>query len=120
MLVLVVLATIANLAISIIVGASSFFFMDPEAITKGFFDLFFAPSLFHGGAFQGALRFVFTFIIPSLVIGTLPVEAVRNMSLGKLALVAILAFVWFFIALRFFRYAVKKYESSNFMTFGSQ
>jgi ABC-2 type transport system permease protein len=120
MLALMFLATVALLAIAILIGSSSFFFIDSEVVTKGFFDLFFTPSMFHGGAFQGTIRFVFTFMIPSLVIGTLPVEAVRTLSLEKLALIAILAFVWLFIALRFFRYAVKKYESSNFMTFGSQ
>ncbi|MHB8903630.1 MAG: ABC-2 family transporter protein [Patescibacteria group bacterium] len=119
MLILVFFATIALLAVTILIGATSFFFMDPDAVTKGFFDLFFTPSMFHGGAFQGYLRFVFTFIIPSLVIGALPVEAVRTMSLGKLVLVGVLSFAWLFISLKFFKYAVKKYESSNFMTFGN-
>jgi len=119
MLVLVIFATIAFLAVIIIIGASSFFFIDAQAVTGGFFDFYLTPAMFHGGAFQGALRFIFTFIIPSLLIGTLPVEAVRTMSLEKLALIGGLAFSWFFISLWFFQHAVKKYESTNFMTFGS-
>lgn len=119
MLILLVFVIITLFAMTILIGASSFFFTDPQAITAGFFEIFFTPSMFHGGAFQGALRFVFTFIIPSLVIGTLPVEAVRTLSLGKLALVGALSFIWLYISLKFFRSAVKKYESSNFMTFGS-
>lgn len=119
MLVLIIFAMIALLAMTILIGASSFFFTDPQAVTAGFFDLFFTPSMFHGGAFQGALRFVFTFIIPSLVIGTLPAEAVRSLSFSKLALVGILSFVWLFISIKFFNYAIKKYESTNFMTFGN-
>lgn len=119
MLVLIIFATVALLAITVLIGASSFFFIDPQAVTAGFFDFFFTPSMFHGGAFQGTLRFVFTFIIPSLVIGTLPVEAVRTLSVETLVLVGVLSFVWLFIAIKFFNYAIKKYESSNFMTFGN-
>lgn len=119
MLVLMVFVTMMLMAMSILIAATSFFFTDPQAITTGFFEIFFTPAMFHGGVFQGALRFIFTFIVPSLVIGTLPVEAVRTLSIGKLLLVSILSFVWLFIALKFFRYAVKKYESANFMTFGN-
>lgn len=119
MLILMIFVTMTLLAITILIAATSFFFTDPQAITTGFFEIFFTPSMFHGGAFQGALRFVFIFIIPSLVIGTLPVEAVRTLSINKLILVGLLSFIWLFIALKFFRYAVKKYESANFMTFGN-
>ena len=119
MVILIFFATLALLSMSILIGATSFFFVDPDSVTRGFFDLFITPSMFHGGAFQGGLRFVFTFLIPSLVIGALPVEAVRTLSFEKFILVGVLSFIWFFISLKFFRYAIKKYESSNFMTFGN-
>ena len=93
--------------------------MDASSVTGSLFELFLTPSLFHGGAFQGITRFIFTFIIPSLLIGTLPVEIVRNISLGKLLLVGVLALFWFIISISIFNQAIKKYESSNFMTFGN-
>ena len=83
------------------------------------FELFFTPSLFHGGAFQGAMRFIFTFVIPSLLVGSLPVEIVRDISINKLLLVAVLGLFWFVISIKIFNKAIKKYESSNFMTFGN-
>ena len=116
---LVIISTVVFLAAAIAIYSTSFFFMDASSVTGSLFELFLTPSLFHGGAFQGITRFIFTFIIPSLLIGTLPVEIVRNISLGKLLLVGVLALFWFIISISIFNQAIKKYESSNFMTFGN-
>jgi len=116
---LVILSTAAFLAMVIAIFSSSFFFIDSNSVSTGLFEIFFTPALFHGGAFQGAMRFVFTFLIPSLLIGTLPVEMIHAMSLSKLLLIGVLVVVWFFISIKIFNYAIKKYESSNFMTFGN-
>lgn len=118
-LLLVITSTITFLAGVIVIYSMSFYFTDPYSVTYGFFQLFLTPSLFHGGAFQGVMRFVFTFIIPSLLIGALPVEIVRDISLGKLFLVSVLAILWFLLSVKIFNRAVRKYESSNFMTFSN-
>ena len=97
----------------------SFFFTDASATTNSLFELFMTPSLFHGGAFQGGMRVLFTFIIPSLVIGSLPVEMVRDVSWQKLLLISVLALLWFFLSLRLLSIGVKKYESSNLISFGN-
>ncbi len=119
MVCLAFLSTLIFLTASIIVYSMSFFFIESQAITDGLFELFMTPSLFHGGAFQGGVRFVFTFIIPSLLIGTLPVEAVKNMSLATLALMTVLMIFWLILSLWIFSKAIRRYESSNLMTFGS-
>lgn len=119
MLALLVLATIVFLAMMIAIFSASFYFIDSSAVTNGLFELFLTPSLFHGGAFQGGMRFVFTFLIPSLLIGTIPVESVRDISLIKLGMVGVLAVVWLFLSVKIFNRAIRKYESSNFMTFGN-
>ena len=116
---LVVISTIVFLAAVIAIYSTSFFFTDSSSVTGSLFELFFTPALFHGGAFQGFTRFVFTFLIPSLLIGALPVEIVRDISLGKLLLVGVLAIFWFIVSINIFNRAIKKYESSNFMTFGN-
>lgn len=117
--VVLVCATIVFLSLSIVAFSIAFFFTDASALSSSMFELFLTPALFHGGAFQGALRFVFTFIIPSLLIGTIPVEVLKNIDVSKLLLLVTLTVVWFLLALRIFSVAVKRYESSNFMTFGS-
>lgn len=118
-LLLIVISTIVFLAAVIIIYSMSFYFTDASSVTYGLFQLFFTPAMFHGGAFQGAMRFIFTFAIPSLLIGALPVEIVRDISLGKLLLVGVLAIFWFIVSINIFNRAIKKYESSNFMTFGN-
>lgn len=116
---LVLLATVISLAAFIIIFSTSFFFTDANTVSNGLFELFLTPSLFHGGAFHGAMRFIFTFIIPALAVGTLPVEAVRSMSLENIITLTALAVFWFILSILIFNYAVRKYESANFMTFGS-
>ncbi|QQS21198.1 MAG: ABC-2 family transporter protein [Candidatus Moraniibacteriota bacterium] len=116
---LVAISTMVFLSAAIVIYSTSFFFTDATSVTGSLFELFLTPSLFHGGAFQGAMRFIFTFAIPSLLIGALPVEIVRDISLGKLLLVSVLATFWFIVSINIFKRAVKRYESSNFMTFGN-
>ncbi len=117
--VLVILSVLVFLSVAITVYSASFILVDASNVISGLFELFISPTIFHGGAFQGGMRFFFTFIIPSLLVGGLPVEIVRDVSLGKLALVAVLAVGWFFLSIKLFNKGVRKYESSNFMTFGN-
>ena len=114
----VIISTIVFLSVGIAIYSMSFYFTDPNAVAYGLFQLFFTPAIFHGGAFQGAMRFIFTFLVPSLLIGTLPVEIVRDVSIWKLFMISILAVFWFIFSIKIFNRAVRRYESSNFMTFG--
>lgn len=116
---LIFVSIIIFLAATIVISSASFLFVDAHSVTNGLFELFITPTLFHGGAFQGIMRFVFTFLIPSLVVGSLPVEVVRNISLEQFVVVLIITVVWFFLSLKLFSLGVKKYESTSFMTFGS-
>lgn len=115
---LIAVSIVVFFAAAVAIYSTSFLFADAASVTRGLFDLFLTPSIFHGGSFHGVTRVIFTFIIPSLVVGALPVEIVRDISLEKLILVGVLSFVWFFVSLKLFSAGVKKYESSNFMTFG--
>ena len=101
-LLLVVISSLVFLAAAIAISSMSFFFTDSSSVIASLFDFFLTPALFHGGAFQGVMRFVFTFAIPSLLIGTLPVEIVRDVSLPKLLLVSILAILWFVLSIKIF------------------
>ncbi|MES2930602.1 MAG: ABC-2 family transporter protein [Patescibacteria group bacterium] len=118
-IILLFFGTVAFFGVVLLVQSISFYFVDSENINTSIFDLFLMPSMFYGGAFQGSMRFIYTFIIPALVIGTLPVEAITHLSYQKVFLVVILSIAWFCLSLLVFKKAVKKYESANFMTFGS-
>jgi len=116
---LIFIASIVFFAAAVTIFSMSFYFMDAYSVTSGFFDMFMTPALFDGGAFQGIMRFIFTFLIPSLLIGALPVEITKDISISKLVLVGVLAILWFLLSIKIFNKAIKKYESSNFMTFGN-
>lgn len=119
LLYLLLLSTIVFLSLTILIGSISFLFTDASSVYSGIFELFFTPALFHGGAFQGAMRVIYTFIIPSLLIGTIPVEIIKNISISKIILITVLTVFWLILSIYFFKRSVKKYESSNFMTFGN-
>ena len=119
MILLVFIAVIVFFSAAVVIFSTTFYFTDASGTVGGFFELFLSPALFHGGAFQGAMRFIFTFLVPSLLIGTLPVEIVRDLSLRKLLMISILAIIWFILSIKIFYRAVRKYESTNFMTFGN-
>jgi ABC-2 type transport system permease protein len=116
---LIIFASIIFLALAIIISTVSFYFIDARSISDGMFQLFFTPTLFHGGAFQGVMRFIFVFIIPSLLIATVPTETVKNISFINLILVGLASLLWLFISIKLFNKAIRKYESSSFMTFGN-
>lgn len=117
-IVLVVLSTILFFAVTVVCYSASFYFTDAAFVVSGLFDLFFTPSLFHGGAFQGAMRAFFMFVIPALLVGTIPVEIVKDISMGKLAIVTIFTVLWLILSIKIFNRAIRHYESSNLMTFG--
>ena len=118
-IILVIFASIILFSLGVIIATISFYFIDASSMTDGLFQLFYTPTLFHGGAFQGVMRFIFTFIVPSLLIAAIPTETVKSMSFSSLGLIGLASMAWLFIAIKLFNRAIRKYESSNFMTFGN-
>jgi ABC-2 type transport system permease protein len=92
--------------------------MDGHNISDGLYGTFTSNSMYHGGAFTGVLRFIFIFIIPSLLLGAVPVEIVKNLSINNLLMIIFLAIFWVVVAVLFFYKSLRKYESNNFFGFG--
>lgn len=109
----------AFLATTIGIFSMSFYLTDTNVVSRGLFELYFTPAMYHGGAFHSGMRFFFTYVIPSLLIAILPVEAVRTQSWGTLLFLFGMATVWFGISILIFYGGLRRYESANFMTFGS-
>jgi len=114
-----ILGVFAFLATSIGIFSVSFFIMDTNIVSRGLFELYFTPSMYHGGAFSSGLRAFFTYVIPSLLVAILPVEATRNQSWETLGFIALLGCLWFALSVYIFHLGIRKYESANFMTFGT-
>ena len=116
---LMILVTVIFYAFSTICMSISFYVMDGQNVSSGFYNMFLSNSLYHGGAFTGILRFVFTFIMPSLLLGAVPVELVNNFTVDKLLIMIIFSIFWLVVAILFFNKSLKKYESNNLFGFGS-
>jgi ABC-2 type transport system permease protein len=116
--VLLIITTIIFAAYATFAFSSAFFFYDGRVVADSLFEFFFTPSLMHGGAFQGWVRVIFTFIVPTLTIGALPVEAVKHVSWWTVVELSLLAALWVYIAKRMFRAGILRYESANLQTFG--
>lgn len=116
---LLILTSICFYSFTLICMSVSFYLMDGYNVSQGLLGLFLGTSLYHGGAFTGVLRIIFIFVIPSLLLGSIPVEIIKNMSLDKLLLLIILTIFWLASSVIFFYKSLKKYESNNLFGFGS-
>lgn len=90
-----------------------FFIPDSDELSKNVFEIMFGPSLYPSGVFQGALRVFFLFILPSIAIAGLPVEAIKNLNLSSILIIWGLAGFWTLVALLVLKQGIKKYESGN-------
>ena len=105
-------------AFSLICMSVSFYLMDGENISTGLYGMFVSASLYHGGAFTGILKVIFVFIVPSLLLGAIPVEIIKNLSLLNISIILLITLAWLVISVTFFYKSLKKYESNNFFGFG--
>lgn len=97
----------------------SFYLMDGHNVSQGVYQLFLGNSLYHGGAFTGVLKFIFMFIVPSLLVGAIPIEILKDITVAKLLFMLLAAIFWFIVSVKFFYKSLKKYESNNLFGFGS-
>lgn len=112
------LSTVVFFSFSLFCMSISFYLMDGENISTGLYSMFVGSSLYHGGAFTGVLKAIFIFIIPSLLLGAVPLEIILNFSFYKVLLLIALSLFWLIFSIYFFYRSLKKYESNNFFGFG--
>lgn len=116
---LVILSSIIFYSFFLVAMSISFYLMDGENVSSGLTNIFVSNSLYHGGAFTGILRFVFIFIIPSLLLGTIPVEIIKTLSLSKFITITICTIIWLYFSIKFFYKSLKKYNSNSLFGFGN-
>lgn len=114
----IILSTIVFFSFSLICMSISFYLMDGENISNGLYGMFVGSSLYHGGAFTGVLKAIFIFIVPSLLLGAIPIEIINSFSFVKVLLFIVLTVFWLVFSIYFFYRSLRKYESNNFFGFG--
>lgn len=115
---LIIISSIVFYAFSLICMSISFYLMDGYNVSQGLYGMFVSNSIYHGGAYTGVLRIVFTFVMPSLLLGAIPVEIIKNISLKSIIMIVLLAICWLIFSIGFFYKSLKKYESNNLYGFG--
>lgn len=110
-------ACIIFFACVLVAMSISFYLMDGENVSDSIYGLFLTTSLYHGGAFQGLLRLIFIFVVPSLLIGSVPVETVHSGSLINIAFIVLISIFWLLLSIIFFYKSLRKYDSNNFFGF---
>lgn len=114
----IILSTIIFFSFSLICMSISFYLMDGENISNGLYGMFVGSSLYHGGAFTGVLKAIFIFIVPSLLLGAVPIEIINSFSFLEILLFIVLTVFWLVFSIYFFYRSLRKYESNNFFGFG--
>lgn len=99
--------------ISLLTSLLAFFVPDSSILSRNLFEAFFAPSMYPASLYQGVVRTVFLYIIPSLMIGGLPVEAIRDHRASLLGFSWGISLVWMLLTLVLLRRAIRRYESGN-------
>lgn len=116
---LIIISSIVFYAFSLVCMSISFYLMDGYNVSQGLCGMFVSNSIYHGGAYTGVLRIIFTIVMPSLLLGAIPVEIIKTISLKSIIMIVLLAICWFAISIMFFYKSLKKYESNNLYGFGN-
>ncbi|MEK7632618.1 MAG: ABC-2 family transporter protein [Patescibacteria group bacterium] len=102
-----------TVAMSILSQLPAFFLLDGDSIAMSLYKSFLSPSLYPSALYSDAARIFYTVVIPSILVGGIPVEIVRSQNWLFLLGLWIAALVWVAIAILAFYTCLKKYESGN-------
>lgn len=113
MFLLLIPSTLIMVNFALITSCLGFFIPNSEDLSRNVFEIMFGPSLYPAGVFQGGMRIFFLFILPTLALAGLPVEAVKELNFVEILIVLGLAFIWTLIAIFVLNQSIKRYESGN-------
>ncbi len=117
-LLMLIIAIVIHFAFMFFASTVAFYFMDGKDISRIGADIFVLPTTFNAGLIKGVLRIIYIYFIPALLTGGLAIEFIKNMTIDKLLLMLTVTLVWFAFSIIFFNLSLRRYESSNFITFG--
>lgn len=108
-------AAITFLSIRIVSGSLAFFLGNVQPLTEQWESAVLTFSTYPGGLFQGPVKFLLFTLVPAAFMTYIPVEAIRNLSFGQLALCWCGALTFLGIAVAVFNLGLRFYESGNLM-----
>lgn len=107
-------AIIIHAAFGLISDCIIFWFPQAEQLNRAFLDVIIMPSTQPIALLEGAMRFVYIFVVPAMLLAGLPVQAFIGFD-WKLVVIAYgVAIGWLLVSRLILRWSLKKYESANF------
>ncbi len=107
------MVSLVVLGFTIVVQSIVFWIPNSQELSDALFEFMLGPSLMPNSAFTGAMRFIFTFIIPAIVIGGLPVNIILSPSIKGLIVMTAISLAWVYLAQWVFNRGLRRYESGN-------
>lgn len=102
-----------TLAISTMTSSYAFWRPEDRLIGDMLMRIFLVPAMYPAGAFPEAMRMIFSFIIPSLLVAGLPWEAARDHVWWLVGVLWIAGIAWLGLSAIVFYRGVKYYESGG-------
>lgn len=99
--------------INLLSSLIAFFIPDSSVLSRNVFEAFFAPSMYPASLFGGWTRTFFLYVIPSLMIGGFPIEAIRDHAFSLVAFVWGISLLWMLLTLWALKQAIRRYESGS-------
>lgn len=108
-----VFALMAFCGFIIVVQSLVFWIPNSDELSGTFFEFMFGPALYPNASFTGAVRIFFTFCIPAIVIGGLPIDILLKPNLKDILTLAVLGISWLKVSTVVFYKGLRRYESGN-------
>lgn len=106
-------AALTFISVGIVTSSVLFWFPEGDFLAHHLFRSFMRPAWLPFSLFSGAIKFIFIFIIPSLLISGLPLEALKTRSISLIFGLGATSLIWFGFSVWFFYFSVRRYESGN-------
>ncbi len=91
----------------------AFYLLDSDKIARNIGMFFLDTGLYPSGVLSGTLRTVLLTAFPGLLIGVIPLDALRGLHWGYVLLSFGVALCWLAITLMLFTRSLRRYESTN-------
>lgn len=111
--VLIVSGTFVFAGFCILTQSVVFWIPNSVELSDTLFELMLGPSLWPVSSFTGTVRMFFTFFVPAIVIGGMPVNVLRSLSLLDMAAILACGIFWLGLATIVFYRGLRRYESGN-------
>ncbi len=111
----IAMGCIVFVCIQLLCSLVVFFIHDGDVVSGQLFEIFIRPGLYPGAIFPNKLKIFFMTLIPTLLTGAVPIDAVKTQSVNLVIFAALMTLVWVLIAYFAFGVAVRRYESGNYL-----